>query len=384
MSFLSSLFKGKTNESQEQSVKVIDANKRTMEDALKKIDGIRKNIASKVYETTNHVADGVNTIASDIDKLVESQSKNFDDIQGIKKHIHDTDKVIKESKSMVNSLEESTKNLISLKPQLDNQSSNLKKLESTILNISEIGTHVKLLSFNASLEASRAGDSGRSFMVVADEIQKLSLLTSQHLGDMDKALKTYSEKNQEMSSSITSYVDEETGTVVNFSTMMAGLVENIGKIMESLDSLSKSVESQLSSMSEIKNQTAHKVEILNYEMSQLIDETLGTTIVDLLPRDVMRNTQKYTIIDVRREDEFYGELGHINDSKLITIGSKFGSKICHFDRDTTYLFVCRSGGRSARAARIAQISGFKNVFNMAGGMLAWNKENLPVKLEKSA
>ncbi|MCX7089078.1 MAG: rhodanese-like domain-containing protein [Methylococcales bacterium] len=79
------------------------------------------------------------------------------------------------------------------------------------------------------------------------------------------------------------------------------------------------------------------------------------------------------IIDVRRKDEFNGDLGHINGAELICLQENFEGRIQRLNKDVPHLFVCRSGGRSARAARIALAHGFTKVYNMEGGMLAWDK-----------
>jgi rhodanese-related sulfurtransferase len=41
--------------------------------------------------------------------------------------------------------------------------------------------------------------------------------------------------------------------------------------------------------------------------------------------------------------------------------------------------VCRSGGRSARAAALLASVGFRRPMNMVGGMLAWNEARLAVE-----
>ena len=46
--------------------------------------------------------------------------------------------------------------------------------------------------------------------------------------------------------------------------------------------------------------------------------------------------------------------------------------------DGLLLFICRSGGRSGRAATALAAMGFTRVMNMVGGMIAWNEAKLPV------
>jgi len=61
--------------------------------------------------------------------------------------------------------------------------------------------------------------------------------------------------------------------------------------------------------------------------------------------------------------------------------TSFKQKLISLNKDAQYLFVCRSGGRSSKAARIAQTIGFPHIFNLDGGMLAWDKCQLPVARE---
>jgi hydroxyacylglutathione hydrolase len=102
-------------------------------------------------------------------------------------------------------------------------------------------------------------------------------------------------------------------------------------------------------------------------------------VPEITPEQAMALISEAEFIDVRRADEFTGELGHIEGSELITLETEFATKVRDFDKNKTYIFVCRSGIRSSRATFMAQSLGIKSSFNMAGGMIRWNAENLPVK-----
>src|SRR5579862_1596631 len=76
------------------------------------------------------------------------------------------------------------------------------------------------------------------------------------------------------------------------------------------------------------------------------------------------------IVDVREPEEFDGALGHLPGARLIplaTLPQQFES----IARDRPIVTVCRAGGRSAQAALKLQQAGFKEVANLAGGMLRW-------------
>ena len=88
---------------------------------------------------------------------------------------------------------------------------------------------------------------------------------------------------------------------------------------------------------------------------------------------------KIQLIDVRRPDEFNGELGHIDGAKLKTLGSELSRFFETADRDAVTVFICRSGARSAAATNESKQLGFESAFNMSGGMLQWNADQFEVK-----
>ena len=84
------------------------------------------------------------------------------------------------------------------------------------------------------------------------------------------------------------------------------------------------------------------------------------------------------MIDVRREDEFNGELGHIEGAELKTLGEELTEFLQSANKSANYLFICRSGGRSTNACRQALELGFSDCTNLNGGMMKWNELGLPV------
>jgi len=104
---------------------------------------------------------------------------------------------------------------------------------------------------------------------------------------------------------------------------------------------------------------------------------MNTTVPTLTVNEVskMKNAQ---LVDVRTPEEFVGELGHIPESRLLPPGPELNEFLATTDKDTCIIFICRSGARSERATTMALLLGFKNCYNMEGGMIAWNNMNLPI------
>jgi glyoxylase-like metal-dependent hydrolase (beta-lactamase superfamily II)/rhodanese-related sulfurtransferase len=100
--------------------------------------------------------------------------------------------------------------------------------------------------------------------------------------------------------------------------------------------------------------------------------------VDVDPGVVSALGPKIALVDVREPAEFTGELGHVPGASLVPLAT-LADAAATWDRDREIVLVCRSGGRSARAATELANRGFRNLYNLRGGMLAWNEARLPVE-----
>ncbi len=92
----------------------------------------------------------------------------------------------------------------------------------------------------------------------------------------------------------------------------------------------------------------------------------------------IKNDSNVVVLDVRTLSEWNGELGHIENALLIPV-QELEQRLGELEsyKGKTILAVCRSGNRSGRAATFLNQRGFK-AFNVAGGMIDWNDESLPV------
>ncbi|MCB0340685.1 MAG: rhodanese-like domain-containing protein [Pseudobdellovibrionaceae bacterium] len=102
------------------------------------------------------------------------------------------------------------------------------------------------------------------------------------------------------------------------------------------------------------------------------------TVFDVTCEEVFEKKDGVHLIDVRRPDEYTGDLGHIPGATLITL-DEIPSRKNELPTTGTIVFICRSGGRSAQASAMAKEAGLQNVFNMQGGMMAWNDKKFKVE-----
>lgn len=90
------------------------------------------------------------------------------------------------------------------------------------------------------------------------------------------------------------------------------------------------------------------------------------------------NHKDALVLDVREEKEY--QEGHILNATLIPLG-KLGERISELEkyRDKPIVVMCRSGNRSGSACVTLGKQGFAQAYNLAGGVMAWQKANLPLK-----
>lgn len=97
--------------------------------------------------------------------------------------------------------------------------------------------------------------------------------------------------------------------------------------------------------------------------------------IDVSTFKEMRRAGDVTILDVRSRGEQQG--GVINGQRNLNVmDPAFKEKLAKMDKSKTYLVYCRSGSRSARACRIMTKAGFENIYNLKGGYLAWEQEEI--------
>jgi sulfur dioxygenase len=106
-------------------------------------------------------------------------------------------------------------------------------------------------------------------------------------------------------------------------------------------------------------------------------EVTGAGVPEVTASWVAENLSVGRIVDVREVTEFNAELGHITGAELVPL-SAVDDVVKHWDRDAPAVLVCRSGGRSGKAALAMLRLGFTRVVSMRGGMIAWNELRLPV------
>jgi uncharacterized membrane protein YdjX (TVP38/TMEM64 family)/rhodanese-related sulfurtransferase len=95
------------------------------------------------------------------------------------------------------------------------------------------------------------------------------------------------------------------------------------------------------------------------------------------------NHEAITVIDVRGPEEFSGTLGHLPIARNLPL-PELERRIADLTglEGTPLVLVCRTDKRSAQAAKLIRVAGFRNVSVLRGGMERWNAHKLPIEIRK--
>ena len=104
----------------------------------------------------------------------------------------------------------------------------------------------------------------------------------------------------------------------------------------------------------------------------------GSNEIGTLEATRLMNQGQTLVLDVRDGAEFAG--GHLPRARHIPLKelSKRVDEIGKF-KDKTVIVTCKGGGRAGAAARLLKQAGFTSVYQLRGGLAAWQQASLPVE-----
>lgn len=112
------------------------------------------------------------------------------------------------------------------------------------------------------------------------------------------------------------------------------------------------------------------------EESESVVEKIAVTTA----QDYVAQHDNAIIMDVRTPAEF--GMSHIPGAiNVDVLNENFETMVAGLDKDKTYLVHCTKnpvGGRSSRALETLQSLGFRNLYNLEGGYIAWKESELPL------
>ena len=212
----------------------------------------------QVREATNQQTDAASTVAATVEEMavsIEHISDNTADVnrsaieskQMAEEGEHFAQNTIGEMKKIVENVNQSS----TFMRTLDEQS---HKIADIVNVIKEIADQTNLLALNAAIEAARAGEQGRGFAVVADEVRKLAertKLSTEDIASMITAIRNGTSLAVESMAQGTVMVNGGMELVGNTGNSMATIYGSTDKVLAAIDDISTSLREQSNANSEI-------------------------------------------------------------------------------------------------------------------------------------
>jgi len=332
------------------------------------------NMTSQVLDDIANNADATSEELSDINSKISVLTEMVNRITDMSSEARSTSTTgMERIATVLNDL----KKLTQSRHDLNTILARFAEVQEKTVAIRFIGEEAEMLALNAAIEAARAGDAGRGFAVVADSMKSLAKNSQETTNEI---LGIVTESDRIINTIVDNF--ELSGSQLN--TSINSLVENFGEINQSVEVIeeqAKKIDADntetTNRMQKVAASTTTSVESLVKQLSELVSLITGKTIIDITPKEANEKWKQFDeVIDVRRAQELEDELGHIPGIRYSTLQTNFKQDVKSLDPSKTYLFICRSGGRSTKAAQMAIANGITNVYNLDGGMLEWRRQHL--------
>ncbi|WQW52452.1 methyl-accepting chemotaxis protein TlpB [Helicobacter pylori] len=180
-----------------EEIKGISTSNKTSMDELVQI----AQETQKSMKDSSTTLDSVKNKATDIASMMNA---SIEQSQGLRKRLIETQGLVKESKDAIGDLFsqiiESAHTEEELSSKVEQLSRNADDVKSILDIINDIADQTNLLALNAAIEAARAGEHGRGFAVVADEVRNLAGRTQKSLAEINSTIMVIVQEINDVSS----------------------------------------------------------------------------------------------------------------------------------------------------------------------------------------
>ncbi|RDE25068.1 methyl-accepting chemotaxis protein [Motiliproteus coralliicola] len=217
------------------------------------------------HQNTDQVASAINQMSATVREITQNTSLAADAANSAREQVAQGSDVVGETLRGIQALAETLEGSMGMVNELEQGTSNIASILDVIKGIAD---QTNLLALNAAIEAARAGEQGRGFAVVADEVRSLAQNTQSSASEIEQ-----------MISSLQTGALRSTEAMKRGTSQAEGLVEQAQQVTEALQGIRGSVDTigdmslQIASATEEQLSVAEEVSRNAEEISKLSQQT---------------------------------------------------------------------------------------------------------------
>ncbi len=248
-------------------------------------------IAQETQKSMKDSSTTLNSVKNKATDVANMMNASIEQSQGLRKRLIETQGLVKESKDAIGDLfsqiTESAHTEEELSSKVEQLSRNADDVKSILDIINDIADQTNLLALNAAIEAARAGEHGRGFAVVADEVRNLAGRTQKSLAEINSTIMVIVQEINDVSSQMNlnsqkmeRLSDMSKSVQETYEKMSSNLSSVVSDSNQSMDDYAKSghqIEAMVSDFAEVEK-VASKTLADSSDILNIATHVSGTTM----------------------------------------------------------------------------------------------------------
>ena len=256
------------------------------------VSKILKTSSTSMSEHSQIQAASVQETTSSLEEFEQMNNSNVSSLKKANNDVKECDKFLKVVDKSVQDLKVSFDDILNFNNRIKSFTSIIKEIETKTKILDEIVFQTKLLSFNASVEAERAGENGRGFAVVAQEVGNLANMSSKSAKEISEIVKISVSESEEITSENENKIKSGNKNLKDVSSTVVELGKKFSNIVTNSNEVSNALKDQHSGIKQI-NIAMHHIDKVTQETLNSSDRVATTSsILDNQTKKLATHTKK--------------------------------------------------------------------------------------------
>ncbi|MDQ2086006.1 methyl-accepting chemotaxis protein [Herbivorax sp. ANBcel31] len=262
-----------------KSSKLVNSSANKSNVSSKQISEVIQQVAVGSADQAENVAscaESISTLAMGINKVENSMETVSDVADNTKKLSYDAIEIVKLLNDKAFQTNSASEKVIE---DIDSLSANMEQVVKIVKTMSQIADQTNLLSLNASIEAAKAGDAGRGFSVVANEVKKLADQSKDSSKDIKNIIMNILQKTQntkDVAYEANEVVNEQLKIVKKTDYSFKEINKSMKNLMDCVEEVSGSIKKVLESKDEA-SESIQNISAISEETASIAQEVSATT-----------------------------------------------------------------------------------------------------------